>query len=230
MELLELNAVSTLSGIAAVVLAAYLRLHWPFRYQYIAAIFASRPERLIRWLDISYRRNRSRVVGLLDKSTREIVAGNYDLAETAVAEGLALCREFPSLFHQAMIPYLFCNLSLACFYRGRYRDALELAFRVYERDQSLDNALGVIVCSHARLGDIQGAVEAYRALRRRRTPRTELRLFCLAEIEAAKGDYEKALAHLVRLSALRYTISMHLTQSEIHKRLQEWTKASAHVG
>jgi tetratricopeptide (TPR) repeat protein len=229
MELLELNAFSTLCGVAAVLLVAFLRLHWPFRFQYMASLHRRRPNRMMRILEASYRKNRSRTVALLDKSTREIMAGHYDLAEKFIARGLAECKEYPTLFNQAMVHYLFYNLAIVYFYRGKYDDALDVAFRVYERDRSLTNALGVIVCAHARMGDIQNALEAFQLLPKRRS-RPELQLFCLAEIEAAKGNFERAVHHLRKLLKLRYSFTMHLNHGEIEKRLKEWTKASTQIG
>jgi tetratricopeptide (TPR) repeat protein len=229
MELLELNAFSTLCGVAAVLCVAFLRLHWPFRFQYMASLHKRRPDRMMRLLEASYRKNRSRTVAMLDKSSCEIMAGNYDLAEKFIVQGLSACKEHPSLFNQALVHYLFYNLATVYFYRGKYGDALEVAFRVYERDRSLTNALGVIVCAHARMGDIQHALEAFELLPKRKA-RPELQLFCLAEIEAAKGNFERAVHHLRKLLKLHYSFTMHLTHGEIEKRLKEWTKASTQAG
>ncbi|MBO8163251.1 MAG: hypothetical protein H0Z34_05925 [Brevibacillus sp.] len=229
MELLELNTASVLSGLAAVLLTAFIRLHWPFRYQYIGSLFRRKPEWLMRWLEVSYRKNRARSVALLDKSTHEIMSGNYEQAEQCIAKGLALCKESPTPFHQVMVHYLFYNLSTVYFYQGKYKDALEVAFRVFERDNGLLNALGVMICAYARMGDVQGAVELYQLLPQKRA-RIELRLFCLAEIAAAKGDYTKAIHYLRRLNGHHYFLSMHLRHEEIEKRISEWTKASSHIG
>lgn len=229
MEILELNVVSTLSGVAAVLLVAFLRLHWPFRFQYIGALFRRRPELVKRWLDASFRRNGSRTVAMLDKSTSEIMSGNYEQAEKFIVEGLSSCKEKPSLFNQAMVHYLFYNLSIIYLHRGKYEEALEVAFRVYERDQSLTNALGIIICAQARLGDVGGAWEAYELLPKKKT-RQELHLFCLAEIEAAKGNFERAVTHLNKLLHLRFSTILYLSRTEIEKRLEEWTKSSTHAG
>ncbi len=229
MDLLDLNAVSTLSGVAAVLLVMFIRLHWPFRFQYMGSLFMRKPDRVMRWLETSYRKNRSRTVAMLDKSTREIMAGNYDLAEAFVAEGLSICKDSPSLFNQAMVHYLFYNLAMIYFYRGKYEEAIQIAFQVYQRDRSLMNALGVIVCAHARLGDLQAALEAYQLLPKRKL-REELRLFCMAEIEAARGEYDRAIRYMKRLSMLRYTLTLYLNPAQIEKRLEEWTKASSRAG
>ncbi|UFJ43068.1 hypothetical protein LOK74_11520 [Brevibacillus humidisoli] len=229
MELLDLNATSVLCGLAVVLMTAFIRLHWPFRFQYIGSMFRRKPDRLMRWLEASYRKNRSRSVAMLDKSTHEIMSGNYEQAEQCVAEGLALCKNSPTLFHQAMIHYLFYNLSTIYFYQGKYKDALEVAFRVFERDNRLFNALGVIICAYARMGEVQGAWEMYQLLPQKRV-RVELRLFCLAEIEAAKGDYGRAVHYLHRLIGQHYFMTMHLNHEQIEKRISEWTKASSHVG
>ncbi len=229
MEYLELNVVSTLSGVAAILLVAFIRLHWPFRFQYLSSLFRRHPNIMKRWLDASFRRNSSRPVAMLDKSTAEIMSGNYELAEKFIAEGLTSCKEKPSLFNQAMIHYLFYNLSIVYLHRGRYEEALDVAFRVYERDHSLSNALGVIICAQARLGDVGSAWEAYELLPKQKR-RPELHLFCLAEIEAAKGNFERAVMHMKKLLRLRFSTTLHLSQAEIEKRLEEWTKASTQVG
>lgn len=227
MELLTLNWISVISGLTAVLLVAILRLHWPFRFQYLTSLF-KRPERIMRLLEASYRRNGSRIVAVLDKSTHEIMIGNYDAAEQFIAKGLTICKETPSLFHQAMAQYLFFNLSAIYFYRGHYADALELAARIYERDPSFTNALAVIVCSQARLGDLQGASVAYEMMEKK--ARNEHQLFCKAEMEAAKGNFAQAIHYMNELSRLRYFYSMHLGKNEIEKRLEEWSKASVQAG
>ncbi len=226
LELFELNTVSTLCGVAAVLLTLFIRLHWPFRYQYISTFFKQDTNRRMRLLQASYKKNRARTVAFLDKSTLELMSGNYELAEKYIVQGLNVCKETPTLFNQAMMHYLFYNLSAVYFYCGRYDEALEIAFHVYERDKKLNSALGIIVCAHARLGDVQGAVEAYQLMSKKKF-REELHLFCQAEIEAAKGEYQQAVRHLKRLSMKNYMIIMHLNQGEIEKRLNEWTKASS---
>jgi tetratricopeptide (TPR) repeat protein len=191
-------------------------------------VLFKRPERIMRLLEASYRRNGSRMVALLDKSTREIMSGNYDAAEQFIAKGLTVCKNTPSLFNQAMAQCLFCNLCAIYYFRGNYAEALDLAIRVYERDQGSINALTVIVCSQARLGDLQGAIEAYRLLDKK--ARNEQQLFCQAEIEAAKGNFSQALGHLHKLTRLRYFYTIHVGQMELEKRLEEWSKASSQAG
>jgi len=229
LEYLELNGTSTLAGVAAVLLVALIRLHWPFRFQYIGRLYKRKPEKMMRWLELSYRKNRTRAVAMLDKSTREIMAGNYDAAERFIAHGLSVCKEQPTLFHRALVHYLFFNLSIVCFTCGRYDDALEIAFRVYGRDRSLTNALGIIVCAHARLGDILHAQEAFDLIVKKRADRSLL-LFCQAEMEAAKGNFERAVLHLHQLLSLPSPCALYLNRTEIEKRLDEWTKASTQVG
>jgi len=230
MGLLDFNAVSVLSGVAAVLLVAFLRLHWPFRFQYMGLLWKKNPDRLMRWLEKSYQKNRSRTVAMLDKSTCEIMAGNYEGAEKFIVEGLTACKETPTLFNQAMVHYLFYNLATVYFYSGKYEEALDVAFRVFERDRRLMGALGVVICAHARLGDVQGAIEALRILPEKRGQK-ELRLFCQAEISAAKGDYQQAIWQIKQIFALPYSRTMHLHRGQLEKRLEEWTKqASSHAG
>lgn len=229
MDYLNLNLTSTLAGVAAVLLVMFFRLHWPFRFQYISNLFKRRLDLRLRWLDASYRRNRSRAVAMLDKSTHEIMSGNYELAEKYIVQGLNVCKEKPSLFNQAMIHYLFYNLAIVYYSSGRYSEALEVAFRVYQRDQGMTDSLAVIACSHARLGEVESAQEAYQLIASKRSAR-EWKLFCLAEIEAAKGNYEHALTHLRQLMAKSSASFLHLNRSELEKRLEEWQKASTQVG
>lgn len=226
MELLHLNWISVVSGLAAVLVVVFIRLHWPFRFQYMSFLF-KRPERIMRLLEASYRRNNTRMVAILDKSTREIMSGNYDVAEQFIAKGLTVCKNTPSLFNQAMAQYLFCNLSTVYYFRGNYAEALDLALRVYERDHTSSNALTIIVCSQARLGDLQGAIEAYGLIGKK--ARNEQQLFCQAEIEAAKGNFSKALSCLHQLTYLRYFYTINLGRMELEKRREEWSNASSQI-
>jgi tetratricopeptide (TPR) repeat protein len=228
-EYLDLNVTSTLSGVAAVLLVALFRLHWPFRFQYMSNLYQRQPHKMMHWLETSYRRNRSRTVAMLDKSTHEIMAGNYELAEKFIAKGLNVCKEQPTLFNQALVHYLFYNLAIVYFTRGRYSEALDIAFRVYRRDHSLVNALGIIVCAHARLGEIEHATEAYQLIAKKRSNRN-VKLLCLAEIEAAKGNFDRAVTLLHQLLALSASFTLNLNRKELEKRLEEWTKASTQAG
>ncbi|MGG1660327.1 tetratricopeptide repeat protein [Brevibacillus sp. NRS-1366] len=229
MEYLSLNLTSTLAGVAAVILVMFIRLHWPFRFQYMANLFKRRLDVRLRLLDASYRKNRSRAVAMLDKSTHEIMIGNYELAEKFVVQGINVCKEQPSLFNQAMIHYLFYNLAIVYYSSGRYSEALEVAFRIYQRDQGMTDSLALIACSHARLGEVESALEAYQLIARKRSAR-DWKLFCLAEIEAAKGNYEHALAYLRQLMGKSSDRFLHLNRSELEKRLEEWQKAATQAG
>lgn len=182
----------------------------------------------MKLLEASYRRNGSRMVAMLDKSTHEILSGNYDTAEQFIAKGLSECKQTPSLFHQALAQYLFLNLSAVYFYRGNYEEALDIAIQVYERDHSSPNALSLIICSQARMGNVQDAIEALSFLGKQAS--REHHLFCQAEIEAAKGNYGSALHFLNQLSRRRYFSTIHLGRKEMEKRLDEWSKAKSHVG
>lgn len=227
MEYLSLNLTSTLAGLAAVLLVMFIRLHWPFRFQYMANLYKRRLDVRLSWLEASYRKNRSRAVAMLDKSTHEIMIGNYELAEKYIVSGINVCKERPSLFNQAMIHYLFYNLAIVYYSSGRYNESLEVAFRIYQRDQRMTDSLALIACSHARLGEIESALEAYQLIATKRSAK-EWKLFCLAEIEAAKGNYEHALTYLRQLLN-KSASSLHFNRSELEKRLEEWQKASTHV-
>ncbi|QRG69663.1 tetratricopeptide repeat protein [Brevibacillus choshinensis] len=229
MDYLNLNLTSTLAGLGVVLLVMFIRLHWPFRFQYMANLNKRRAEARLRWLDASYRKNRSRAVAMLDKSTHEIMTGNYELAEKFIVQGIHVCKDQPSLFNQAMIHYLFYNLAIVYYSSGRYSEALEVAFRIYQRDQGMTDSLALIACSHARLGEVESAWEAYQLIASKRSAR-EWKLFCLAEIEAAKGNYERALTHLRQLMGKSSSSFLHLNRSELEKRLEEWQKASTQAG
>lgn len=224
---LNLNATSTLAGLSVVLLVMFLRLHWPFRFQYMSHLFKRRQEQRLRWLDASYRKNRSRSVAMLDKSTHEILIGNYELAEKYIVQGLNVCKEQPSLFNQALIHYLFYNLAIVYYSCGRYSEALEVAFRVYQRDHGMTDSLAVIACAHARLGEVESAQAAYQLIVRKRSAK-DWKLFCLAEIEAAKGNYDHALLHIRQLMD-KSSHFLHLNRAELEKRLEEWQKASTQV-
>lgn len=229
MELFELNTASTLSGIAAVLSIAFLRFQWPFRYRYIGLLHRNDPDRMIKWLERSYSRNRVRTVAMLDKSASEILSGRYDDAEKYVLEGLSVCHENPTLFHRVILQSLFYNLSIIYFYRGNYREAIEVALRLYEGDRHMTHALVIAVCSFARLGDISSAIDAMRLIPPKHR-RKHLKLFCSAEIEAAKGNYLLALHHMKELRALPYSPYLYLTPIQIDKRIEEITKASSRAG
>lgn len=229
MQYFDLNAVSIVSGIAAVLCVAIFRLQWPFRYHFLMRLYKNNPDKILSLLERSYQKNTDRTVAILDKSTREIMTGNFDDAESFVAEGLTACTQKPTLLNQALVHVLFYNLAAVYFYLGKYNDALDVALRVFHRDRSFQSALGIIVCSYARMGDIGAAIKAYEQLTTQK-PKPALNLFCLSEIEAAKGNYGRAAACLRRLTNLPYWQIMHLSENEIEKRLQEWTKASSQVG
>ncbi|TQK63217.1 hypothetical protein FB479_10375 [Brevibacillus sp. AG162] len=224
MEYLSFNLTSTLAGIAAVLLVMFIRLHWPFRFQYIANLFKRRLNIRLRWLEASYRKNRSRAVAMLDKSTHEIMLGNYEMAEKYIVQGINVCKERPTLFNQAMIHYLFYNLAIVYYSSERYNESLEVAFRIYQRDQGMTDSLALIACSHARLGEVESAIEAYQLIASKRSAK-DWKLFCLAEIEAAKGNYERALSHLKQLMDKSASL-LHLNHTVLEKRLEEWKKAS----
>lgn len=224
---LNLNVTSTLAGLAAVFLVMLLRLHWPFRFQYMSNLFNRWQDVRLRWLEASYRKNRSRSVAMLDKSTYEILTGNYELAEKYIAQGLHVCKEQPTLFNQAMIHYLFYNLAIVYYSSGRYSEALEVAFRVYQRDHGMTDSLAVIACSHARLGEVESAQAAYQLISRKRSARS-WKLFCLAEIEAAQGNYDHALLYIRQLLG-KSPQFLHLNRTELEKRLEEWQKASTQI-
>ncbi|MFS0554273.1 tetratricopeptide repeat protein [Brevibacillus sp. 179-C9.3 HS] len=224
MEYLSFNLTSTLAGIAAVLLVMFLRLHWPFRFQYMANLFKRRLDIRLRWLEASYRKNRARAVAMLDKSTHEIMLGNYEMAEKYIVQGINVCKERPTLFNQAMIHYLFYNLAIVYYSSERYSESLEVAFRIYQRDQGMTDSLALIACSHARLGEVESALEAYQLIASKRSAK-DWKLYCLAEIEAAKGNYERALSHLKQLMDKSASF-LHLNRAELEKRMEEWKKAS----
>ncbi|WP_232699305.1 tetratricopeptide repeat protein [Brevibacillus daliensis] len=229
MQYFQLTPPATIAGIVAVLLMALIKLQWPFRFQYMTLFHKKTPERIKKCLEASFLKNNKRTVALLDKSSQQILAGEYDDAEKYITQAIVMCKQTPTLFHRALLHHLFYNLAVAYYYRGRYKEALQIAAHLYQRDNKFQNALGIMVCCHARMGDSQGAFYAFSLLKRRRL-RPALLHYCLAELEAAQGKYSNALNHLEKIGNYAYSHTLFLHQAQFDRRLKEWTKESSHAG
>jgi len=229
MHYFQMTLPATLTGLAVVLFVGLLRLQWPFRYYYRTLLCKRNPERMQMILEASYPKNKKRSVALLDKSSQQLLQGKYDAAESYITQAIILCKESPTLFHRALLQHLFYNLAVACYYRGRYRDALQIGIHLYKRDPRMHCALGVIICCQARMGDLPGAKHALSLLQRRRI-RPALHYFCLAKIEAAAGRYTHAVEHIEKIRNYAYSQTLYLRKEELDLRLQEWTKAASHAG
>ncbi|QOT00872.1 hypothetical protein JNUCC42_09495 [Brevibacterium sp. JNUCC-42] len=229
MHYFQMTLPATLTGLAVVLFIGLLRLQWPFRYHYRTLFCKRNPGRMQTILESSYLKNKKRSVALLDKSSQQLLEGKYDAAESYITQAIMLCKESPTLFHRALLHHLFYNLAVACYFRGRYRDALQIAIHLYKRDPRMQNALGIIVCCQARLGDLQAATHALSLLQRRRI-RPALLHFCLAEMKAAEGRYTLAVEHIGRITHYAYSHTLFLRKEELDLRINEWTKAASHAG
>ncbi|WPS89316.1 hypothetical protein SMD22_10315 [Brevibacillus halotolerans] len=229
MHYFQMTLPATLTGLAVVLFVGLLRLQWPFRYYYRTLLCKRNPERMQTILEASYLKNKKRSVALLDKSSQQLLQGKYDAAESYITQAIILCKESPTLFHRALLQHLFYNLAVACYYRGQYRDALQIGIHLYKRDPRMHSALGVIICCQARMGDLPAAKHALSLLQRRRI-RPALQYFCLAEIEAAAGRYTLAVKHIEKIRNYAYSQTLFLRKEELDLRLQEWTKAASHAG
>lgn len=221
MNFFDLNATSVFAGIVAVIVVAMFRIHYPFRYQYYCLLFRNNPKWMKKLLQRSFQKNKDHLVGMLDKSSKEILEGDYDQAEHFIVEGLKKSKEFSGSIQLLITHMFYYNLALIFYFRGQYDKSLQMAFNVYQFDQGLNNALALIICNFARMGEIQQAVEALAELKRKRRLKRGLLLPCLAEIEAAKGNHNQAIYLLEKAKRYLDHFSIHLMNRELEKRILE---------
>lgn len=217
------NALSVLAGIFAMLTVAFLRFHLPFRYQYLCVLVRKKGEAVKRLLERSYQRNRS-IVGILDKSTKELLEGNYEKAQHFILEGISQAKKGSGLLNRFVLTLLFCNLSWIFYYKGQFKESLQIALQIYERNPFSPHMVALITCNFARLGDIQEAVEAYAKLEQMKKAKVSLLLPCQAEIEAAKGNVDSALQLLEEASQREITTLTSFTTIEIHNRMAQLKK------
>ncbi len=221
MSIFDLNATSVLVGLSAVLLTALLRMHYPFRYQYLCMLFRNRPDMIKKLLNRSSRKNRH-VVGKLDQSSKEIMDGEYEKAEQTILTAILKIQSQPkSALNQVISHLLYYNLALTLYYRKNYNKSLQILMNVYQYDPGLTNALALMICNFARKGEIQLAVESLSELKQKRRVNQGLMLPCIAEIEAAKGNYGKAIRLLERTKKMTNYLNIHLTNGELDKRIKE---------
>ncbi|HJV46950.1 MAG TPA: hypothetical protein VJ824_14625 [Bacillota bacterium] len=224
MHYIQLSPLSIMVGFAAVLVTAFIRFHYAFRYQYLCLLFKRKPSIIKKLLERSYQKNRS-VVRLLDKSTKEILEGEYDQAEKFIIEGIQLARERKGLQSQLIRTIFYRNLSWILYYKGHYKESLQIAISLYEKTSATPGILALISCNFARLGDIQRAVEALAQLTQMGKAHSSILLPCKAEIEAAKGNWDQAVNLLAQAQKMNTKISVQFIMSELEKRITQLKKA-----
>ncbi|MBO8171311.1 MAG: hypothetical protein H0Z33_05375 [Bacillaceae bacterium] len=221
MQIFDLNMTSVLAGLTAIIVVALFRMHYPFRYQYLCMLFGNRPDRIKKLLQRSYKKNRS-LVGILDKSSKEILDRNYDRAAQTVLSGILTVQTRPkTTLNQVISHLLYYNLALTLYYRKNYNKSLQILQNIYQYDPGLTNALALMICNFARQGDIQMAVESLMELKEKRRVNPGVMLPCLAEIEAAKGNYTKAIRLLQRSKRFTNHLNILLLNGELEQRITE---------
>jgi tetratricopeptide (TPR) repeat protein len=223
MTLFSFNALAVLAGIFAMLIAAFLRFHLPFRYRYLCLIVRKKGEAVKRLLERSYQKNRS-VVGILDKSTKELLEGNYEKAQHFILEGISQAKKRSGFLNRFVLTLLFCNLSWIFYYKGQFKESLQIALQIYERNPFSPHMIALISCNFARLGEIQEAVEAYAKLEQMKKAKPSLLLPCQAEIEAAKGNVDFALQLYQEASQRKENTLTSFTVVEINNRMTELKK------
>jgi tetratricopeptide (TPR) repeat protein len=224
MHFFQLSPLAVMTGIGAVIAAAFLNFHYAFRYQYLCVLVRKRPSSVKRLLERSYLKNRT-IVGLLDKSTKEILEGDYDQAEKFIIEGIGQARQKRTLQSQFVSTTLYRNLSWILYYKGHYKESLQVAISLYEKAPTATDMLALISCNFARLGDIQRAVEALAKLTQMKKAEIFELLPCKAEIEAAKGNSEKAVDLLDQAKQVQTKVSIKFIITELEKRISQLQKA-----
>ena len=225
MEMFELSPLSFFLGIATVIGVALLRFHFPFRYQYFCYFVKNRPKLIKKILTRSYLKNKS-AVGILDKATSDILAGSYDDAEKHILEGINLVLNSGGARNQIIRNYLFNHLSWLLYYKGLHRESLEIALRLYEKIPSTPNILALISCNFARIGEIGKAIEIKSEYIKKGKTNPSVILSCEAEIEAAKGNLQKAVELFNKAKKKKSYISVCFHHPEIEKRIGQLTKAA----
>ncbi|WP_134698547.1 M48 family metallopeptidase [Ammoniphilus sp. YIM 78166] len=226
MNSMELTPLSFTIGFVVVLVIATLRFYYPFRYQYLCLLFRRSPNGVKRLLHRSYRKNRS-AVGLLDRATMEILEGHYDEAEKFVLKGIQQILQVRGLRNQLIRTFFYSHLSWILYYRGQYKESLEISIRLYERVPSTPNILALISCNLARVGEIGRAIEVSAKLKQMKRISPTILLSCEAEIEAAKGNIQKALKLLDQAKLQKKShFSIYFIHYEIEKRIGELNKSA----
>ncbi|MEW9672831.1 tetratricopeptide repeat protein [Ammoniphilus sp. 3BR4] len=225
MNVIEPTPLSLTLGLITVILVAFLRFYFPFRYQYLCLPFKRSPHWVKRILIRSYHRNRS-AVGLLDRATKEILDGDYDKAETYILTGIEKVIKLRGLRNRLIRTLFYNHLSWILYYRGQHRESLEIAFRLYEKVPSTPNVLALILCNLARIGEVGQAIEIMTKLSGMRRVKPIILLGCEAEIEAAKGNLQKAVQLFDQAKGRKEHTSIYFNLPEIDKRINQLKKTA----
>lgn len=225
MNVIEPTPLSLTLGLITVILVAFIRFYFPFRYQYLCLLFKRSPVWVKRILLHSYNRNRS-AVGLLDRATKEILDGEYDNAETYILSGIEKVVRLRGLRNRLIRILFFNHLSWILYYRGKHKESLELAFRLYEKVPSTPNILALILCNFARIGEVGQAIEIMTKLSGMKRVQPIILLGCEAEIEAAKGNLQKAVQLFDQAKGRKEHTSIYFILPEIDKRINQLKKSA----
>ncbi|RXT13614.1 M48 family metallopeptidase [Ammoniphilus sp. CFH 90114] len=225
MNVIEPTPLSFTVGLVMVLFIALFRFHFPFRYQYICILFRRSPYWVKRILNRSYHKNRSSV-GLLDRATKEILDERYDEAEKYVLEGVQKVIQLRGLRNRLIRTLFYNHLSWILYYRGQYKESLEISIRLYEKVPSTPNILALISCNFARIGEIGQAIEVMAKLSAIKRVNPIVLLSCEAEIEAAKGNIQKAVQLLHQAKGRKSHTSIYFILPEIDKRIGQLKKTA----
>jgi hypothetical protein len=222
MHLFQFSPLSVTIGIAVIILSVFIQFHFPFRYQYLSYLFRRNPALVKRLLQRSYRKNHT-IIGLLDKSTKELLDGNYESTQKYITAGLQLTKKSQTAENQLAALFLYSNLSWTLYYQGKFRESLQIALQVYEQNQ-LPNILALICCNYARIGNLHQAVETHSELSTLNGVSSLVLLPCRAEIEAAKGNPEAAIHLLYQVKKQHQDGTAYFILQEIDNRIVQLKK------
>ncbi len=225
MYLMELTPLSILMGIVFVILTASVRFHYPFRYQYYCYLFRKHPSMVKKILARSFIKNKT-AIGFLDKATHEFLEGAYDEAEKYLMEGIKKVIHLRGVRNRLIRTFFYNYFSWLLYYRGQYKESLDLALQLYEKAPSTPNILALISCNFARLGEIGRAIEVMSRVTNLKKINPTILLSCQAEIEAAKGNLNQALQLLDRAKEKKTYHSIYFIHHEVDKRIGQLKKTA----
>lgn len=225
MEIFDVSPVSFFLGITVVIGIALIRFYFPFRYRYLCYLVKKSPKLIEKLLLRSYKKNRT-AVGLLDKATNDILTGAYEEAEKHIINGIQLVIPLRGFQNRLIRNFFFQHLSWLLYYKGNHQESLQIALRLYEKVPTTPNILALISCNFSRLGEIGKAIEAKSLLAKKGKAASSIVLSCEAEIEAAKGNLQKAVELYHQAKKKKSYASIYFHISEIEKRIVQLTKVA----
>lgn len=225
MEIFLLTPLSLLAGGIAVASVALFRFHFPFRYHYCCYFVKKNPKLVKRLLQRSYMKNKT-AVGLLDKATVEMLRGSYEEAEKYLLEGIQHVFHSRGVQNRAIRKIMFNHLAWLLYYKGCHQESLSVALRLYEKFPSTPNILALIACNFARMGEIARAIDVFKAMSKSKKASASILLTCQAEIEAAKGNAQKAIQLFQQAKNKRSYASVCFMIFEIEKRIGQLRKSA----